>query len=120
MSGTASPLGVGVAGCAGESCTRRVMGETGSQGLRLRLGIDIACRAAHQASLADDRGEFVWSGRRFRTTAGELERLWAMLPPGTEPSMVTVIMEPTRNAWVPLVAWFRRRGAAVVMVPPER
>jgi transposase len=88
--------------------------------LRLRLGIDIACRAAHQASLADERGEFSWSGRRFRTTAEDLERLWAMLPAGTAPSMVTVIMEPTRNAWVPLAAWFRRRGAEVVMVPPER
>ena len=29
-------------------------------------------------------------------------------------------MEPTRNAWVPLAAWFRRRGAEVVLVPPER
>jgi transposase len=29
-------------------------------------------------------------------------------------------MEPTRNAWVPLAAWFRRRGAAVVMIPPEQ
>jgi transposase len=31
-----------------------------------------------------------------------------------------VVMEPTRNAWVPLAAWFRRRGATVVLVPPER
>lgn len=88
--------------------------------MRLRLGIDIACRAAHQASLADERGEFTWSGRRFRTTTEDLERLWEMLPAGTDASMVTVIMEPTRNAWVPLAAWFRRCGAAVVMVPPER
>jgi transposase len=29
-------------------------------------------------------------------------------------------MEPTRNAWVALAAWFRRRGAHVVLVPPER
>jgi hypothetical protein len=33
---------------------------------------------------------------------------------------VTVIMEPTRNAWVPLAAWFRRHGATVVLVPPEQ
>ena len=31
-----------------------------------------------------------------------------------------VILEPTRNAWVALAAWFRRRGARVVLVPPER
>ena len=29
-------------------------------------------------------------------------------------------MEPTRNAWVPLAAWFRRHGAAVILVPPEQ
>jgi len=86
--------------------------------MQLRLGIDIACRAAHQASLADEQGNFVWTGRRFRTSARELERLWAMLPSGERD--VTVIMEPTRNAWVPLAAWFRRNGARVVLVPPER
>lgn len=86
------------------------------QTLRLWLGIDVACRAAHQASLTDERGQFVWSGRKFRTTVEDLRRLWAMLPAGAQPSSVTVIMEPTRNAWVPLAAWFRRQGATVVMV----
>ncbi|HEY9472004.1 MAG TPA: transposase [Propionibacteriaceae bacterium] len=86
----------------------------------LRLGIDIACRAAHQVSLADEQGRFIWTGRRFRTTPQDLARLWAMLPDGTDPAEVLVVMEPTRNAWVPLAAWFRRRGADVVLVPPER
>jgi transposase len=85
-----------------------------------RLGIDIACRAAHQVSLADEQGRFLWTGRRFRTTPQELARLWSMLPEGTDPADVLVVMEPTRNAWVPLAAWFRRQGAEVVMVPPER
>lgn len=84
---------------------------------QMTLGIDVACRAAHQASLADERGKFAWTGRRFRTTAADLERLWAMVPAG---STVTVVMEPTRNAWVPLAAWFRRRGAVVILVPPEQ
>lgn len=88
--------------------------------MHLRLGIDIACRAPHQASLADERGEFIWSGRSFRTCTADLELLWAMLPPDVEPADVTVVMEPTRNAWVPLAAWFRRQGATVVLVPPER
>lgn len=88
--------------------------------MSLRLGIDLACRAAHQASLADEQGRFVWSGHRFRTTPSDLDRLWDMLPTGTEPADVLVVMEPTRNAWVPLAAWFRRRGAKVVLVPPER
>jgi transposase len=86
----------------------------------LRLGVDIACRAAHQATLADEEGRFIWSGRRFRTTPADLEQLWSMLPLEQNPAEVIVVMEPTRNAWVPLAAWFRRRGARVVLVPPER
>jgi hypothetical protein len=31
---------------------------------RMTLGIDVACRAAHQASLADGSRRFVWSGQR--------------------------------------------------------
>jgi transposase len=85
--------------------------------MQLCLGVDIACRAPHQASLADDKGVFVWSGRRFRTSPEDLEALWASLP---EPTAVVVVMEPTRNAWVPLASWFRRRGARVVMVPSEQ
>jgi hypothetical protein len=42
---------------------------------RMTLGIDVACRAAHQASLADERGKFAWTGRRFRTAVADLERL---------------------------------------------
>lgn len=81
------------------------------------LGIDVACRADHQASLADAAGEFVWSAWRFRTTPVDLEALWAKLPVDAE---VQVIMEPTRNAWVPLAAWFEARGAEVVLVAPEK
>jgi transposase len=88
--------------------------------VRLRLGIDVACRTAHQASLADHSGRLLWAGRRFHTISADLERLWAHLPEGTDPTAVTVVLEPTRNAWVPLAAWFRRRGATVILVPPER
>lgn len=83
----------------------------------VRLGIDVACQADHQASLADERGEFLWSAWRFRTTPADLEQLWAKIPAGAE---VTVVMEPTRNAWVPLAAWLQARGAKVVVVPPEQ
>lgn len=83
----------------------------------VRLGIDVACRADHQASLCDERGEFVWSAWRFRTTPADLERLWAKIPADAE---VVVVMEPTRNAWVPLAAWLGARGAKVVVVPPEQ
>ena len=73
----------------------------------VRLGIDVACRADHRASLADERGEFIWSSWKFRTTTTDLERLWAKIP---DDASVTVILEPTRNAWVPLSAWLQSRG----------
>jgi transposase len=85
--------------------------------VKVRLGIDVACRAHHQASLADETGGFIWSGWRFHTTVAELEALWAKIPGGAE---VTVVMEPTRNAWVPLAGWLKARGATVVLVAPER
>lgn len=83
----------------------------------VRLGVDVACRAAHQASLADATGKLIFSGRKFHTRPDQLEALWAQLPEDAE---VMVVMEPTRNAWVPLAAWFRARGAQVVLVPPEQ
>jgi len=86
----------------------------------VRIGVDIAIRAPHQATLADERGELLWSGHRFRTSPADLEQLWSRLPDGVAAADVTIVMEPTRNAWVPLAAWFRRRGAAVVLVPSER
>ena len=82
----------------------------------LTLGIDVACRAAHQASLAGADGSLVWSGRKFFTTPEDLQRLWDDLGVD-DPSALRVVMEPTRNAWAPLAAWFRRRGARVSMVP---
>ena len=84
---------------------------------KFTLGIDVACRAAHQGTLADQAGNLLWSGRKFRTTPEDLEALWESLPEDVE---LTVVMEPTRNAWVPLTSWFQRRGAAVVLVPPEQ
>lgn len=83
--------------------------------MAMTLGIDVACRADHQATLAVD-GRPVWRGRRFRTTSTDLDRLWIDLAP-VDPSDLTVVLEPTRNAWLVLAQWFRRRGVRVVMVP---
>ncbi|MFQ6540321.1 MULTISPECIES: IS110 family transposase, partial [Aphanothece] len=86
--------------------------------MALRIGIDIACRTSHRAACADATGKLLWRNVRFHTSAEELEALWQRIP--TDESDVLVVMEPTRNAWVPLAAWFRRQGARVVMVPPEQ
>lgn len=79
------------------------------------LGIDLACRAAHVASLAGPDGTLVWQGRRFFTRPADLAKLWRDVD--RDPAELTVVMEPTRNVWVPLAAWFRRRGVKVVLVP---
>ncbi|WP_083784559.1 IS110 family transposase [Janibacter sp. HTCC2649] len=81
----------------------------------LTLGIDVACRAAHQATLVRD-GATVWRGRKFWTRPADLDRLWADLDL-CDPGDLTVVVEPTRNAWIVVAEWFRRRGARVVMVP---
>ncbi|TQS19848.1 IS110 family transposase [Microbispora hainanensis] len=82
------------------------------------MGIDVACRAAHQVACANEAGEFLFSGRRFRTTVKDLEELWASLP--QQAAEVLVVMEPTRNAWIPLAAWFAAKGAKIAMVTPEQ
>ena len=83
--------------------------------MAMTLGIDVACRADHQATLAVD-GRPVWRGRRFRSSSTELNLLWTDLDID-DPGELTVVLEPTRNAWLVLAQWFRRRGARVVMVP---
>ena len=35
-------------------------------------------------------------------------------------SKLTIVMEPTRDAWVPLAAWFRRQGAHMLLVSAEQ
>ena len=66
----------------------------------LILGIDLACRAAHQASLARADGTFVWTGRKFFTRPADLDKLWADLQLDIdEGDTLRVVMEPTRNAW---------------------
>jgi transposase len=86
-----------------------------SSEMALTLGIDVAVRAAHQATLAQD-GATVWRGRKFWTRPADLERLWTDLDLA-DPGDLTVVIEPTRNAWIVVAEWFRRRGARVVMVP---
>lgn len=84
---------------------------------KLSLGIDVASRTEHVASLADEQGRLTWQGRRFRTTKAELEALTAEVGDHDE---LTVVLEPTTNAWVPVAGHFLARGTTVVLVPPEQ
>lgn len=84
------------------------------------LGIDLASSADHVASLAEN-GKIIWSGHRFRTDPAQLERLWDKIVEsvGGDDVAVEVLMEPTRNSWAPVKAWFERKGAKVTMISPE-
>ena len=81
------------------------------------LGVDLAVRAAHVATLSNDRGEVIWSRRRFTSHPHDLVALSATVGPASE---LTVVMEPTRSAWVVVAAHFRAIGAKVVMIAPEQ
>jgi hypothetical protein len=49
--------------------------------------------------------------------ATDLDALWAWLPEGFQPADVTVVMEPTRIAWVALAAWSRQEAHVVLGRP---
>ena len=68
--------------------------------MHLILGIDLACRAAHQPSLARADGSYVWTGRKFFTRTTDLERLWSAQDLRDDDT-VQVVLEPTRNVWRP-------------------
>jgi len=71
------------------------------------LGIDLAVRAAHVATLTNDRGEVIWSRRRFQSHPPDLAALSEAAGPASE---LTVVLEPTRNAWVVVAVIFGPRG----------
>ena len=81
------------------------------------LGIDLGVRAAHVATLCDERGEVIWSKRRFGNRHRELV---AVVDQVGDCDQLMVVMEPTRNARVPVAAHFMAIGVGVVLVPPER
>jgi transposase len=81
------------------------------------LGIDLAVRAPHVATLTDEQGNVVWTKRRFRNCRDDLSALSAAAGATGD---LTVVMEPTRNSWVLVAAHFRAAGAKVVLVAPEQ
>jgi hypothetical protein len=60
-------------------------------------------------------GKTVWRGRKFVTRPDELQRVGADVG-AEDPAELTVVLEPTRYAWIVIAEWFPRRGAKVVMV----
>ena len=50
------------------------------RGVGITLGIDLACRAAHVASLAGPDGTLLWRGRSFFTRPADLESCGGIWP----------------------------------------
>jgi transposase len=88
--------------------------------MTLHLGIDVASREAHRASLTDSTGRFLWRNWKFTSRSEELTELWQMVLEAGDDEPVVVVLEPTRNAWVPVAAWLRAAGAKVELVPAEQ
>ena len=59
---------------------------------RATLGVDLGIRANHVATLCNERGERVWSKRRFRNRHDELEALVGHIG---ECGGLTVVMDRT-------------------------
>ena len=56
----------------------------------MTLGIDLACRAAHVASLAGPDGVLIWRGRSLFTRPADLEKLWHNID--CPPAELTVVL----------------------------
>lgn len=101
-------LGVcAVAGSPFLGSTRRVEQAEGAVMSKHTLGIDLGVRTTHVATLCDERGEVIWSKRRFGNCQDELVAMVAQVGDCDE---LTVVMEATRNAWVPVAAQQRCVG----------
>ena len=48
--------------------------------MKIRVGVDIACRSPHVAAIADEAGNILSTWHRFRTIAAELSTFWALVP----------------------------------------
>ena len=85
------------------------------------VGIDLAIRGAHVASILDERGQSMGSPIRFRLTPVDLEALVRKVREGLGPGdEVVAVLEPTGMAWFPVAQWLTRAGCTVIRVKGQR
>ena len=85
---------------------------------RRRCAPPTSCRPTRSGRPARWRGWWTAGSPLPRgTTRSSWSGCGAKLPAGAR---LQLVIEPTRNAWVPLAAWFRARGVTVILVPPEQ
>lgn len=88
---------------------------------RRTVGIDLAIRGFHVATILDEQGQVIGAPIRFRLIPEDLARVvhavWEGLKPDDE---VLVVLEPTGMAWFPVAQWFTRAGCTVIRVKGQR
>lgn len=85
------------------------------------VGIDLAIRGAHVATILDGDGCTIGSPLRFRTTCGGMKRLVQRVRAGLDPSdSVVAVLEPTGMSWFPVAQWLTRAGCTVIRVKGQR
>lgn len=85
------------------------------------IGIDLAIRGAHVATVLDKAGKTVGGPFRFHLTRKDLQRLVRLARVGLgREDKVLAVMEPTGMAWFPVAQWLMRAGCTVIRVKGQR
>lgn len=85
------------------------------------VGIDLAIRGAHIATVLDGNGAVLGPPLRFHTTYKDLKRLVRVVRAGLgKDDRVLAIMEPTGMSWFPIAQWLIRAGCTVIRVKGQR
>jgi transposase len=85
------------------------------------VGIDLAVRGYHVATILDEKGRAVGRPIRFRHRPDDLEKLVGKIREGLQPlDELTAVLEPTGMAWFPVAQWLRRAGCTVIRVKGQR
>jgi transposase len=85
------------------------------------VGIDLAVRGCHVATILDEKGEVIGAPIRFRHRPRDLEKLTRKIRKGLpSEGQVLAVLEPTGMAWFPVAYWLRRAGCTVICVKGQR
>jgi transposase len=88
------------------------------EGLMRRVGLDLALRAPHQATVFDDAAQ-VGKPFKVRPTKAGLDELERRAAAGAD-GKIEFVMEPTGLAYVPMAAELARRGHMVFVPKPQK
>lgn len=85
------------------------------------IGLDLAITSAHKAVVADDTGKFLTSVFSVETWADELNTLLQRARTGTAAdSPLSVVMEPTGLAWLPVSVYAQRHQVTAYVVNSQQ